>query len=172
MSQTVTRKVGRPPIYSRALAEAFLQRMEDGERVMVICEDPAMPSWRTVTLWKRKHPEFASAYAQARATSAERYEFKAEEIADEATDRDSSAAARVKFEVAKWIAAKRDPARYADKLLHTGADGQGPVEHKLALDYSLLDAQELVTLRRLIEAAQPRRDEPAIEGEAEEVEGE
>jgi hypothetical protein len=173
MSQSVMARPGRPPIYSRVLAEAFLRRVEDGEKIMQICADPQMPAWATVVQWKRKNETFATLYARARATSAERYEFKAEDIADEATDKDSAAAARVKFEVAKWIAAKRDPAKYADKLLHTGADGQGPIEHKLALDYTLLDAQQLVALRQIITAAQLRRDESApIEGEAEEVEGE
>ena len=46
-------------------------------------------------------------------------------------------------------------------------EAEGPIVHKLALDYSLLEPDELVTLRRLIIKATPKQDDPLmIEGDA------
>ena len=56
-----------------------------------------------------------------------------------------------------------------DKMLHTGADGEGPVAVKLALDYSRLAPHEMVEFRRML--AKMELDDtattPLIEGDAE-----
>lgn len=158
---------GRPPIYSKALADAFLERVEKGERIKVICTTDGMPSWPTVQSWIRKNPTFAARYAHTRASSAEALEHEAIEESYGATDKDSAAAARVRVDTLKWAAAKRNPRLYADKMLHTGADGEGPIQHKLALDYSQLEPHEMTQLLALIEKATPRAklEGPVIEGE-------
>ena len=58
------------------------------------------------------------------------------EIVDEARDgtTEEIQAARLRFDQRRWMAGKLLPKVYGDKLLHTGADGEGPVEVKLALD--------------------------------------
>jgi hypothetical protein len=60
-----------------------------------------------------------------------------------------------------------EPKTHGDKLLHTGADGESAVAVKLALDYTLLNTEELLQLQRLITKATPKAAvEPLqIEGE-------
>lgn len=168
-------RTGRRPIYTDAVAEAFLQRVERGERIKQICAEDGMPSWTTVSSWLRNRPTFAMQYARARQASAEALEHEALEQSYLANDKDSAAAARVRVETLKWAAAKRNPRLYADKLLHTGGDGEGPIAHKVAQDYSLLTGPEMAQLLALIEKATPKHQRqqlegPVIEGEVEEGE--
>jgi hypothetical protein len=55
--------------------------------------------------------------------------------------------ARLRVDTRKWMAGKLLPKVYGDKMLHTGADGEGPVQVKLALDYSRYTPEQLVQLR-------------------------
>jgi terminase small subunit-like protein len=167
-------RIGRyGPIYTKDLATAFLERVEKGEHVMQICADPDMPCWRTVQMWRRKKPAFAASYLRVREASAE---FLEHEEGDKATDRDSSAAARVRIDTLKWAAAKRNPRTHGDLLRHSGPDAEGPIELKLKSypgDPDRMRAQELMDLKRLYEKyfGLDLPDEARvrmIEGEAEE----
>jgi hypothetical protein len=138
-----------------------------------------MPSYRAVMEWLDRYPKFAQNYARARDIQVD---LKAEEVVDIAddssldwiTDQDGNRIvdhehinrARLRVDARKWIAGKLKPKKYGDKLLHTGGDGEAPIAVKLSLDYSLLDAHELVQLKRLVEKATPRKSEAlTIEGE-------
>jgi hypothetical protein len=148
-------RIGRyGPIYTKDLATAFLERVDKGEHVMQICARPDMPCWRTIQNWRRKNPSFAASYLRVREASAEFLEHEAINEGDKATDRDSSAAARVRIDTLKWAAAKRNPRTHGDLLRHSGADGQGPIEIKLRSypgDPDRMRAQELMDLKRLYE---------------------
>ena len=60
------RKRGRPSTCSAEIAEAIWERLIYGESLRHICLDETMPGRRTVFQWLKKHPEFASMYADAR----------------------------------------------------------------------------------------------------------
>ncbi len=131
-----------------------------------------IPAMSTIYRWQDEKPEFKEAFSRARQVSAHVMAEAAVRDAKGATPEDAHAQ-RVKYDAGKWMASKLNPRVYGDKILHTGGDGEGPIVHKLSLDYTLLDAQQLVALRQILTAAQPRSEEPAaIEGDAEEVEGE
>ncbi len=53
-------------------------------------------------------------------------------------------------------------------MLHTGADGEGPVAVKLSLDYTLLEPAEMLEFRRMLAKMERKGAPPMIEGAAEE----
>jgi hypothetical protein len=67
---------------------------------------------------------------------------------------------RLKIESRRWLAGKYNPAAYADKQLHTGPDGQSPiqVQHTYRLDN--LTPDELAEFQRLLHKCRA----PLIEG--------
>jgi hypothetical protein len=60
------KKRGRPSTYTVEIAETIWERLIYGESLRQICLDETMPGRRTVFQWLKKHPEFASMYAEAR----------------------------------------------------------------------------------------------------------
>ena len=76
---------------------------------------------------------------------------------------------KLRVDTRKWFAAKLLPKVYGDKTLHVGGDGEGPVVHKMSLDWAALDAEELLQFRALLEKATVRRG-PTIDAEAEDGE--
>ncbi len=55
-----------PVTYSVLIARAICDRVAGGEGVARICEDPAMPTRRTVQAWAERRPEFARDLERAR----------------------------------------------------------------------------------------------------------
>jgi hypothetical protein len=115
-----TRKVGRPSLYTEALAAEICRRLAEGESLRAICTDKAMPAISTVMGWlfDGKHDDFSAQYARAREAQAE---LRADEITDIADGVEHGAseavqAARLRVDARKWIAAKLLPKRYGDKL--------------------------------------------------------
>ena len=157
-------KVGRRSTFTRAIADELLQRISNGEDVMELLAEDRMPAWSTLQRWRQNNPEFALQYARAREASAEAWEHRAWREARTAVDSETSSAARVKVETIKWMAAKRNPRVYADKLLHTGGDGEGPIQFAVTLNYSALDEDELMTLHRLLAKCTVAQAPRTIEG--------
>ncbi|MDB5515930.1 MAG: hypothetical protein JWQ17_2688, partial [Tardiphaga sp.] len=57
----------RPPRYTAELAERVLDRLRAGHALRLLCNEPGMPSARTVQGWVNDdHHGFAAAYRQAR----------------------------------------------------------------------------------------------------------
>jgi len=156
----------RPVAYSTAMAEEICGRLAAPASLVSICRDPAMPAYRTVMVWLDRYPAFARQYATARTIQADVMFEETIAIAD-ASSRDKTVDAegketidfehinrsRLRVDIRKWAASKLNPRKYGDELLHTGADGEGPVQHALALNYDALTDDELVTLRRLLDKA-------------------
>lgn len=165
MSLTVA---GRPSRYNHELAMAICSRMAEGELLALIVKPASMPNRATIYRWTEQNPEFRSLFTRAREQQAHAVAEKGVLMALDATP-ENAQAKRVQFDGYKWFASKLLPKVYGDKMLHTGADGEGPVAVKLALDYSLLTVQELVQFRALIDKATPKRLEasnaPQIEGQ-------
>jgi hypothetical protein len=111
------KKMGRPPIYTQAIANRICERIADGESLRAICADTDMPSRFAVRAWLISRPDFASHYARAR-------EEQADADADAITDLTHKViagdldpqAARVAIDALKWAAGKRAPKKYGDKL--------------------------------------------------------
>jgi len=122
----------KPTPFSDEVFDRICERLAGGESLRRICKDPDMPSVSGVFKWldeTEKHPGLVERYARARKAQAEGYADEIVEIADTAHDRDSSAAAKVRADARKWVAAKLLPSKYGDlkRLEHSGPDG-GPIQ--------------------------------------------
>jgi hypothetical protein len=61
----------QPSTYTEELAAEIVRRLSTGEPLAVICRDAHMPAVRTVSDWKRDHPEFGVAFGEAREDGAD-----------------------------------------------------------------------------------------------------
>lgn len=94
-----------------------------------ICRDETMPSRSTVDGWLEAHDDFRAKCARAR-------EWQAEACDDDIAATIESVrigtldpqAGRVILAGQQWRASKLAPKRYGDKVLHTGGDGESPVQ--------------------------------------------
>ena len=69
-----TKKRGRPTTYTPEIGAEICRRMADGESLVEITRDPAMPAgMSTVFQWLAKDVPFAEMYAQAREQQADAY---------------------------------------------------------------------------------------------------
>lgn len=122
---------GRPTRYTKRLGSEICRRLAEGLSLRRICEQPGMPALRTVMGWlfEEQHPDFSQQYARAREAQAEVLADEIIDVADEAVDRDSAAAAKVKVDARKWAASKLQPKKYGDRVAHelTGKNN-GPIE--------------------------------------------
>ena len=117
---------GRPSSYTQATADAICERLMDGDSLIEICEDPAMPGKRTVFQWLAARPDFAHQYACAREVQAH---VQAERAVQEATQAKDAQLGRLAYDARRWHASKLLPKVYGDRITqeHTGKDGAGLV---------------------------------------------
>ena len=101
--------------YTIEIAAKICERMIEGEDIVTICKDPEMPSRRTVYRWMDEHPEFDTQCARAREGLAD---FEANQIALIATKctPESASADRVKLSALQWLASKRAPKKWGERL--------------------------------------------------------
>lgn len=160
--------MGRPSRYNALVANTILERLVGGESILEIARDSDMPGERTIYSWLATKPEFQQNYARVTEIRAHLYAERQLLVSLEAYDKDSAAASRVKAEAYRWMSARMLPRVYGDKMLHTGADGEGPIQHKLALDYGRFNPQQKAQFLALLEIAMGPQDggAPMIEGEA------
>jgi hypothetical protein len=171
--------MGRPSKFTASLAAAICWRLSQGELIYDIALDPEMPHRTTIHRWTEERPDFRQQFDLARQRQAHFLAEQALMIADDASgdvvgDQINHAnvnRSRLRIDARRWLAGKLLPAVYGDKMLHTGADGHGPVDVRLSMDYGSLDAEELLVLRQLLEKATIRRAPALVEGEASEVDG-
>lgn len=113
------RRVGRPKFWTpEAMAPVkaeILERLAHGEALTSILEEDGMPSYPEVMKWRRADSEFEKDFVDAREDQAEFFGDECLTIADEAVDRDSAAAARVKIEVRKMRMAQLKARAFGDK---------------------------------------------------------
>jgi hypothetical protein len=113
------------------VAARIFERLANGESLLAICRDPAMPGRTTVLGWIERDEAFAAAYARARDHQADALDDEmAEVMSDVKAGRMDPAAARVWLSGAQWRAAKLAPRRYGDSLTlkHSGGIASMPVE--------------------------------------------
>lgn len=126
-------KVGRPTDYTQELADRVCAELTLGLSLVKICEPDDMPDTRSIYRWLREHEEFSQNYTRARENQADKYADEIVEIADQATDKDSAAAMKVRIDARKWVSSKLKPKKYGDKLdLDQTIDGKITIQ---TLDY-------------------------------------
>lgn len=121
MARNVTDRY--PPDVREEVCATICQRLAEGEALVTILNGtPGMPSYWTVCQWLRTDMGFQDAYRLAREDAAEVVAGEIVRIADEAKDSDSAAAARVRVDARKWLAARLKPRVYGDRVdvNHTG----------------------------------------------------
>ncbi len=140
-------KLGRPSKYSDQLVAVICERLAEGESLRHICDEPDMPSFRTVFRWLEANPIFCQQYARAREVQAHNLAERAVSEGMSASTKDDAQAARVRFDALRWMAGKLAPKVYGDKFIqeHTGADG-GPVA--LTIDRPPTETREEWNARR------------------------
>ncbi len=120
--------MGRPTVRTEENAETICNRLIQGESLVEITNDPAMPGYTTILGWLQEDTGFRGKYAQARAIQAERMASEILTIADDGSndtyvdeegnkkvDYDNIARSRLRVDTRKWIASKLLPKVYGDK---------------------------------------------------------
>lgn len=118
--------MGRPSEFSDDAEASILEIIRDGGTLEKAAE-AAKVSARTVIRWLDADDEFRRKYAQAREDQGDWF---ADKIADLATGTGKEPAdITARVNALKWLAAKRKPKVYGDKVVneHGGIDGK-PIE--------------------------------------------
>lgn len=107
--------MGRPSSYKPEIADEICERMIEGEDLVQICKDDHMPSRVTVYRWMEANPDFETRIARAREGLAD---YDASMIAEIArnTTKATAEGDRVRLAAYQWLAAKRAPKRWGDKI--------------------------------------------------------
>lgn len=97
------------------------EMVAEGKTIRQIAEHLGV-SPGTVIAWATITPELTEQYARARESAADMFETEIIEAAL-AVSPESAAADRVKIDAMKWVAARRSPKKYGDRVDHTSSDG-------------------------------------------------
>lgn len=138
--------MARPSEFTQETADIICEKLADGESLRSICAADEMPSRTTVFKWLGQYPEFADQYARARDAQADAIFDDIIGIADDGTNdwmekkgadgqtigwQENGEALRrsvLRVDARKWMAGKLRPKKYGEKVQHTGADGESPVQ--------------------------------------------
>jgi hypothetical protein len=101
--------------YTHAMGAEICRRLIEGETLIAICRDEAMPCYSTVLNWARAVPEFGDAYAMARRLAADYLFDEAREVAL-AAQPGTVWVDRLKFDVIRWQAARLMPRKYVETM--------------------------------------------------------
>ncbi len=142
-------KVGRPTDYNEIIAALICERVATHtlglERLCNMYDD--LPSKFTVNLWRYKHPEFSTRYAQAKLVQADLLAEECLEIADddsrdvkinpetgdEYLNTEFVARARLRIDTRKWLAMKLLPKQYGDTRKDDEKDADKSILEKIML---------------------------------------
>ena len=123
--------------YSQEIANDICERVANGETLQVIA-DFYNVSIGTILNWATKKDN-ADNYARAREAASDLFESKIIERIQTVTS-ESAAADRVAIDALKWVAARRSPKKYGDKITQevTGANGEA-IQHAVEIKVSFDD---------------------------------
>ena len=115
-------------LYCEKTANRIIELIREGKSEAKICKMQGMPAARTLSRWKKKHPEFLEATIEARRFSAELYNDRRMELVDELIDqarehelsgtsfsRGTVEALRAAMQELAREAAIRDDTRFSDR---------------------------------------------------------
>jgi len=111
--------------YSRAVAREICERLAAGEMWFKICNTGRLPSYTTLYDWRRRYPEFAEGYAQAKEMAADLRADKALAVAEESTPA-SVQSDRLRVGALQWRAAKGAPRQYGARAGEPDETEEGP----------------------------------------------
>jgi hypothetical protein len=106
--------LGRPTLYSEALARLICTRIARGETLEQIMDADGMPDRTIVFDWLAKQPTFANSYARARAMQAEAILERGFGEAWRDLEPRHVNRARLRWDSSRWLAGKLDP-RWGDR---------------------------------------------------------
>ena len=152
---------GRPSLYSDELAETICQRMVDGENLMRICADPAMPTRMTIYNWMERRPDFYAKYLRAKDGLADWHFSRIDTVVDECTNEDVQRA-RLLFDAHKWLAEKLSPRQYGPQKQHVEITGAIDMQVS-TLDVRALSLEQREQLKALLIAARDASTMKTIE---------
>ena len=107
---------GRPSTYTPAAAAAICERIENGESVIAIGADPAMPCAGTIYGWVRRYPDFEEMYVRARDVQADYLLDEAREVSLDSTHK-TVWSDRLRFDTIRWMTAQLAPKKYCERLV-------------------------------------------------------
>lgn len=143
---SVKKPVGRPKgsgsLYTPEIADAVVERLEQGIPLAHVCREGGMPSLRSVYDWIDANPEFSARIARARRTGHDVIATDALTIADElppttamgSTDTGFVAWQKNRVWTRLQLLAKWDPKRYGEKLAVGGAADLPPISSNVTVD--------------------------------------
>lgn len=124
----VKKPVGRPTLYSEALAEKICSLLADKFSMRQICTREDMPDRATVLRWMADKPDFAAKCACAREEQADYIVEDCIDIEDRTISGEiNPAAARAVLASKQWRASKLAPKKYGDTLGLGQAEGLLPL---------------------------------------------
>lgn len=111
------------PTYSNFLADIICQRVAEGDTFVKICAEPNMPSYGTLTRWRRQHTHFDEMLEQARADRAEFFHDSVIKSAEEVKTKDDAVIQKAKMDAYKWAAEKGNPDKFGNRTKISGDKG-------------------------------------------------
>ncbi len=144
----ITKKNGRPSIYTKKLATRICKRLAEGNSLRTICLDDDMPAATTVHQWVLEDKEgFSKHYARARELQAENMFDEILEIADDGSndfmtitkgnvtynieDREVTNRSRLRVDSRKWYLSKVLPKKFGDRMDFTSGNKPIPLLQSL-----------------------------------------
>lgn len=120
---TAKHRDSRPTIYHEYWVDRICSHLERGWSLMRFCENVKNPGMQTVMRWLKDpaNEDFREKYARAREESAHADADHIGGLAEKAAlGLIDPQAARVAIDARKWLAGKRKPKVYGDKIEHSG----------------------------------------------------
>ena len=120
--------MGRPSSYTPEIAQLICERLADGQSLVQICEDPVIPTRRTVLRWLSdpSHSDFVTECARARELQADVMDHRIMTTAEGVLAGEIDAfAGKVAISAFQWRASKLQPKVYGDATLLKHADSEG-----------------------------------------------
>jgi len=126
--------------YSAEIVNEICRLVAEGKTIRQIVAETGASIGSIIT-WTAK-PEHSEQYTRAREAAADLFETDIIEAALSASP-ETAASDRVKIDALKWVAARRAPKKYGDKVQneHTGKDG-GPIEQAVSISVTFHDPEK------------------------------
>lgn len=124
-----TDKMTRPTTFTEEVATLILDRIAQGEALNAICREPDMPTKLTIYRWLDQSAELQNRYVRATELRVDHWSEDILTIADD--EKIGADSRRLRVDTRKWLMSKVQPKKYGDRMLHTGADGDGPIKIKV-----------------------------------------
>lgn len=131
------KKGGRPSIWTPEIEKAVIEAMEQTGSYTEAAEIAGV-SRQVIIRQEAKSDEFRTNIARAREAG---YLARAEKAVVDAKTAKDPQAGRLAFDADRWLLGKLNPARFGDKVQHTG-DGGGAIQHLTKVVLADLETDE------------------------------